>query len=185
MMHPYQGNVREIVFQKNRDSLVFCFVKFFAYICKKGGPDSQLPSHSLQIKYRTTMKFYSAKDYSTKLKVTIQATGKLGFTAGTASALHLTPDSHVKLAGDETGTALLYLVVCPDTDEDGFKVDFTSGYYSLPTTVLFNELGIDYESYTFMYDLTRESSLDEEAGGVVYKMKERKIKRKEKKEANM
>lgn len=164
---------------------MFCFVKILRTFAKKGGSDGQLPSRSLQIKYRTAMKFYSAKDYSTKLKVTIQATGKLGFTAGTASALHLTPDSHVKLAGDETGTALLYLVVCPDTDEDGFKVDFTSGYYSLPTTVLFNELGIDYESYTFMYDLTREASLDEEAGGVVYKMKERKNKRKEKKEADM
>ena len=118
-----------------------------------------------------SLKVYSARQYSVKLKCTIQNTGKLGFTSGTATVLRLTPESFIKIAGDENNN--MYLIVCNEPDEDGFRVDFISGYYSLPTTVLFNELGIDYKGYTVMYDLTREASVDVEAGGTVYKMAKR------------
>ncbi len=128
------------------------------------------------------LKVFSAKQYSVKLKCTIQNTGKLGFTAGTATVLKLTPESFIKIAGDENG--IMYLIVCNEPDEDGFKVDFISNYYSLPTTVLFNELGIDYKHYTVMYDLTREASLDAEASGTVYRMTKR-VNPKKKKEADM
>ena len=130
------------------------------------------------------LKIYSAKNFSTKLKVTIQGTGKLGFTAGTAKSLRLTPITYIKIASDSDDANILYLIVCNDIDEDGFKVDYISGYYSLPTTVLFNELGIDYKNYTVIYDLTREATLDTEANGTVYKMNKR-VKEKKKKEADM
>ena len=126
------------------------------------------------------LSIYSAKKYSTKLKVTIQATGKLGFTAGTAKALSLSPDNYIKIACDDANTDLLYLIVCPGQDEDGFKLSCISGYYSLPTTLLFDELGIDYLSQTVIFDLSREPRLDEEAGGTVYKMNKREIPKKKK-----
>lgn len=129
-------------------------------------------------------KVFSAKQYSVKLKCTIQNTGKLGFTAGTANVLGLHPESFIKLAYDDENPDVMYLVVCDGPDDDGFKVDYISKYYSLPTTVLFNELGIDYKKYTIMYDLTREASLDKEAGGAVYKMAKR-FNEKKKKEADM
>ena len=129
------------------------------------------------------LKIFSAKQYSVKLKCTIQNTGKLGFTSGTAKVLQLTPDSYMKIAADDE-QKMLYLIVCDRPDEDGFQVDLISNYYSLPTTVLFNELGIDYKNYTVMYDLSREASLDAEAGGTVYKMAER-VNKKKKKEADM
>ena len=129
------------------------------------------------------LKVFSAKQYSTKLKCTIQNTGKLGFTSGTAKVLQLTPESSVKIAADDE-QKMLYLIVCNGADEDGFQVDYISKYYSLPTTVLFNELGIDYKHYTVMYDLSREASLDAEAGGTVYKMAKR-VNAKKKKEAEM
>ena len=129
------------------------------------------------------LKVFSAKQYSVKLKCTIQNTGKLGFTSGTAKVLKLTPESYVKIAADDE-QKMLYLIVCDGADEDGFLVDYISNYYSLPTTVLFNELGIDYKHYTVMYDLSREASLDAEAGGTVYKMAKR-VNEKKKKEADM
>ena len=129
-----------------------------------------------------SLKVYSARQYSVKLKCTSQNTGKLGFTSGTATVLKLTPESFIKIAGDENDN--MFLIVCNAPDEDGFKVDFISGYYSLPTTVLFNELGIDYKSYTVMYDLIREASLDVEADGTVYKMAKR-VNEKKNKEAVM
>lgn len=131
------------------------------------------------------LKVYSAKQYSVKLKCTIQNTGKLGFTSGTAKVLNLCPDSYIKIAIDDEHPDYLYLVVCKEPDEDGFKVDLISGYYSLPTTVLFNELGIDYKGYTVMYDMSREASLDEEARGTVYKMSKRINLKKKKEEEDM
>ena len=118
-------------------------------------------------------KVFSAKQYSVKMKCTIQKTGKLGFTSGTAKALKLNPESYIKIAGEDDQPDVKYLIVCNEPDEDGFKVDLVSGYYSLPTTVPFNELGVDYKNYTIMYDLTREASLDADACGKVYKMNKR------------
>jgi len=129
------------------------------------------------------LKIYSAKQYSVKLKCTIQSTGKLGFTSGTAKVLQFSPETCIKIASNED-QSIMYLIVCDEPDEDGFNVDLISNYYSLPTTVLFNELGIDYKHYTVMYDLIRDARLDEEAKGRVYKMSPRKNAKKQK-EVNM
>ena len=130
------------------------------------------------------LSIYSAKNYCTKLKVTVQKTGKLGFTADTATSLHLTPNSYVKIARDEEQSDDLYMIVCSEADEDGFKVNFNSGYYSLPTTMLLKELGLDYTRFTIIFDLSRDSSLDKDAGGMVYKMSKR-VNSKKKKEVPM
>jgi hypothetical protein len=130
------------------------------------------------------LKIYSAKAYSIKLKCTIQRSGRLGFTAETAKALQLTPTSFIKIAGDDEIPGSLYLIVCNGEDENGFKVDYVSKYYSLPTTALFNELKIDYKNYTVMYDLARDASLDSSVDGIVYRMCERKNPKK-KKEVDM
>ena len=123
---------------------------------------------------------YSAKLYSAKMKVTIQATGKLGFTTETASALGLTNDTYIKIAGDDEAKDVLYMIVCPDKDEDGFKTHSSSGYYYLQTTMLFNDLHIDYKNFTVMFDLNREPELDNVAGGTVYKMNKRQNPKKKK-----
>ena len=112
--------------------------------------------------------------------MTIQGTGRLGFTAETAKSLELSPDSFIKIAQDEDQTDALYMIVCREPDEDGFKVSCISGYYSLPTTMLFKELGVDYKNNTVMYDLTREPLLDEEVGGKVYRMDKRENPKKKK-----
>lgn len=127
---------------------------------------------------------YSAKNYKTKLKVTIQATGKLGFTTQTADVLGLSPNTFIKIACDDSQNEDLYMIICKGEDEDGFKVNLISGFYSLPTTILFNELGIDYKNNTVIFDLIRDSRLDQETNGTVYKMSKR-IKNRNKKELIM
>ena len=121
---------------------------------------------------------FSAKNYSAKLKVTVQATGKLGFTSETAKSLNLSPETYIKIASEEGDANLLYMILCPNPDDDGFKVSRISGYYSLPIASLLTELGIDYKTKTVIFDLSRESSLDGEAGGIVYKMNKREKQRK-------
>ena len=120
-----------------------------------------------------TLSVFSAKQYSTKLKVTIQATGKLGFTSDTAKVLGLTDNSYIKIACDDETKETLYMIVCKDFDEDGFKVHSSAGYFFLQTTMLFRNLNLDFKNNTIIFDLTREPDLDFEADGLVYKMNKR------------
>lgn len=127
------------------------------------------------------VKFYSAKRYNAKLKVTIQATGKLGFTDDTAKELELSTRTYIKLGADESDPGVMYLVVLQDADEDAFKVCKAGDYYYLPTSVLFMSLGYDFRNKTIIFDLTRSKEFDEEFGGKVYKLNKRESDKKKRK----
>ena len=99
------------------------------------------------------IKLLSAKQFATKLKATIQASGRLGFTADTATALGL---------------------------ESGKFARFAQ-YYYVPTKVMFDTLGYNYEDGNIMFDLIRQPSLDDDLNGLVYFMKQRQTKNKDKK----
>ena len=122
---------------------------------------------------------FSAKEFSAKLKVTIQETGKLGFTKDTADYLKLESKKYAKFAKDnEKGD--LYLIIIEKGNSDAFEIKGVSGYYSVQTARLFDKLGMDYKNMVYMFDLVRQDSLDANLQGEVYLMKERHHKRKEK-----
>lgn len=121
------------------------------------------------------LQILSAKEYAVKLKATIHATGKLGFTEATAKELELTPESGVKFAQNEAGD--LYLINCPVRDEDAFKVLKAGAYFSVSTKTLFDSLGYDYQNYNIMLDMIKETIDDQE----VYKLVKREVKREKKK----
>lgn len=122
---------------------------------------------------------FSAKEFSAKLKVTIQETGKLGFTRDTADFFKLELKKYVKFAKDnEKGD--LYLILLDKGNPDAFEIKGVSGYYYVQTARLFDKLGMDYKNMVFMFDLIRQESLDYDLQGEVYLMKERHHKRKEK-----
>ena len=120
------------------------------------------------------IKLLSAKQFATKLKATIQASGRLGFTADTATALGLESGKFARFAQ-------LYLIINSERSEDAFEIRVSSGYYYVPTKVMFDTLGYDYENGNIMFDLVRQPSLDDDLQGQVYFMKQRPIKNKEKK----
>ena len=123
----------------------------------------------------------SAKQFATKLKATIQASGRLGFTAETATVLGLESGKFAKFAKDDENDSL-YLIIINERSEDAFEIRLTSGYYYVPTKVMFDALGFNYENGNIMFDLVRKSSLDDDLQGQVYFMKQRPIKNKEKKD---
>ena len=123
----------------------------------------------------------SAKQFATKLKATIQASGRLGFTAETASALGFESGKFAKFAKDDENDSL-YLIIINERSEDAFEIRVSSGYYYVPTKVMFDALGFNYENGNIMFDLVRKSSLDDDLQGQVYFMKQRPIKNKEKKD---
>ena len=127
-----------------------------------------------------TLKILSAKQFTTKLKATIQASGRLGFTAETATTLDLKSGKFAKFAQDDENNSL-YLIIINEGSEDAFSIRESSGYYYVPTKVMFDTLGFNYENGNIMFDLVRQPSLDDDLQGQVYYMKQRQIKNREKK----
>ena len=117
------------------------------------------------------MRLLSVKRYGVKLKATIQATGKLGFPKATSDILHFGERQYVKFFLDDNEKDL-FMVVLNEVNDDAFKVAASSGYFSINTAAIFNELGYDYKdkSKTFAFDLIRNAQYDTECGGEVYKM---------------
>lgn len=122
----------------------------------------------------------SAKQFATKLKATIQASGRLGFTAETATALGFEAGKFAKFAKDDENNSL-YLIIISERSEDAFEIRVSSGYYYVSTKVMFDTLGFNYENGNIMFDLVRQPSLDNDLQGQVYFMKQRQIKNREKK----
>ena len=113
----------------------------------------------------------SAKEYGKKLKATIQASGKLGFTEQTAEELRLGEDN-VGIKFGKDGEKL-YLIRVGSCDEDAFKVKKSGMYVYVSTKELFDRLHYDYAGKVYMFDLVRSSELDDELQGEVYFMKQR------------
>ena len=65
--------------------------------------------------------------------------------------------------------------------DDAFDIKISSNYYYVPTKVMFDTLGYDYENGNIMFDLVRQPSLDDDLQGQVYFMKQRPTKNKDKK----
>lgn len=107
----------------------------------------------------------SAKKFQVKLKATIQASGRLGFTDETAKALCLNAGVPMKFARDAEKN-VLYLARLQEGDEDAFEVKKSGDYYYLATRTLFDTLGIDYRNHSVIFDFARADSLDEFMGGV-------------------
>ena len=100
------------------------------------------------------MKILSVKQFSNRLKVTIQSSGRLNFTDDTTKTLGLAEGTPVKFAMDEDNGNVLYLVIASDeNDEDAFKVRKSGSYYYVPTKSLFDALEIEYEGKSLGYDL--------------------------------
>lgn len=121
------------------------------------------------------------RDYNTRLKATIHSSGRLGFTADTASALSLSNSRFVKFAKDDEDDQALYILITNQEDEDTFRVIKSGAYYYLATALMFESFGYDFRRYNIMFDMVRKPDLDVLLSGQVYKLNKRVIMRKEKK----
>lgn len=99
----------------------------------------------------------SAKRFATKLKATIQRSGRLGFTEETAKYMNLAEGKFAKFAQDDE-SGILYLIITNKRNEDSFDIRSSSGYYFVPAKMMFDSLGVDYEKNVVMFDLVRKPS---------------------------
>jgi len=130
------------------------------------------------------MKILSARQFNSKLKVTIQQTGRMNFTDDTAKALSLNTEKGVKFFMMEEPEQLC-MAIMEEPDEDSFQILKSGTYFYVPAQLLFDELGVDYKTYTVFYDLVRCKTYDDESGGESYKMNFRHTKKKSKDDGNI
>lgn len=127
-----------------------------------------------------TMKLLSVRDYSAKLRLTVQSTGKLCFTEETARTLAVVEKMPVRFSLDEEADGgQLYMTIASEKDADAFLVRKSGKTLYLPTSGLLDGLGIDYKSNAVSFQLIRATELDEELKGTTYRMKKAVAQRKE------
>ena len=120
----------------------------------------------------------SASKYVSKLKATVHASGKLGFSEVTAKELGLgqVPDQFVQFAQDDDNPSVLYLINGTSDDGDSFKVCKAGSYFYINAKLMFDSLGVDYVNKTIIYDMSRLQGGE----GNVYKMIKRELERPQK-----
>lgn len=114
------------------------------------------------------MRVLSIKDYSGRLRASVQMSGRFGFSEDTAKTLQLYDRMNIKFAQDDDGT--IYCSFPDGDDSDAFKVRKSGRYFYVPTDVLFSSLGIDYKNYNILFSLVRDTTKDDELGGKAYRM---------------
>lgn len=123
------------------------------------------------------IQFYSARNFGRVLKVTIQKSGKLGFSGDTATAMDLDTNTSFLIGKDESIKADLIMVKIKEPNPDAFQVRKSGQYYFLDTTALFDLLRYNYKSGSnIFFDVVRDTNYDQEAGGDVYLLTQRKSK---------
>lgn len=128
--------------------------------------------------YIHTMAFrlITAKDITKTLKVTIQKTGRLGFTNQTAEEMQIDTDTFFYFGTDDQVASDLIMVKNRVASSDGYRAIKSGDYYYLNTAPLFTTLGYEYASKNIIFDVVRYPALDQEAGGEVYTMVRRASK---------
>ena len=122
------------------------------------------------------MRILSVKQFNSRLKVTIQRTGRLNFTDETAKALGLTAQNGVKFFITEEPEQLC-MAIMPTPDKDSFPLRRSGTYFYVNAHLLFDDLGVDYRENTVFYDLARNMAYDRETGGQCFKMDKRQIRK--------
>ena len=114
----------------------------------------------------------STPNFTKPLKMTLQSTGKLGFTRDTAEVLKLESGKLIQFGRDEDKNEL-YMILPYGSPKDAFAVAKAGDYFYLPTTLMFDALEYNYKTKTYFFDLVRREDLDQTLQGEVYFMKER------------
>jgi len=124
------------------------------------------------------LKLINAAEYSSKLKATIQQTGKLGFTKETIDALSLNDQKSIQFAIDEEKNNTLYMIIHNEQCPEAFRINKAGEYLYLSTKVFFEQHGYDFKTYNIMFDLVREVELEKQfSNSRVFRMDPRPTKR--------
>lgn len=116
--------------------------------------------------------FFQSKEDAGGVKLTVQKTGRLGFSKGAARYLNLSTDKYCKFGRrkEDPNDEDFYMVLTNQPDEYAFKISKAGPYFYIKGKQLLTDMGIDYEddSETIMFDIQEVEGEDN-----VYRLKKR------------
>lgn len=116
--------------------------------------------------------FFQSKEDAGGVKLTVQKTGRLGFSKGAARYLNLSTDKYCKFGRrkEDPNDDDFYMVITNQPDEYAFKISKAGPYFYIKGKQLLTDMGIDYEddSETIMFDIQEVEGEDN-----VYRLKKR------------
>jgi|SRR5690606_29680274 len=115
--------------------------------------------------------FIKPKENKGSVKLTVQKTGKLGFSKNAIDLLDLQNNRYCKFATvvNEDG---LYMLISNEKDDYTFDISKAGDYFYIKAKSFLTDLNVDYENkdITVIYDI---SNMDEQNN--MYKLKKRVI----------
>jgi len=103
--------------------------------------------------------FIDINSKKSKPKATIHLTGKLGFNLEAADLMGLSDASYYRIAIDKErdGIKNVYLVESRESESGVAKVAKAGKYYYLNIVSVFDDLKLEYTTYTIMFDIEESS----------------------------
>lgn len=141
--------------------------------------------HLLYLRFQITsktkymkLKVIKAEESGRKIKATVHASGKLGFSAEAIRYLNIKESKSIEFAINEEDPddLNLYGFIYQDKQEGAFNINKAGLYYYVNTKTLFDNLGVNYKNKTIIYDLVK----GEYEGKPFVKMLRREIGKKNK-----
>lgn len=124
------------------------------------------------------LQLFNAEAEGKPLKVTIQSTGRLGFTELTANKLALDTNTFFLFYVDEDKPDKPIVQILRMEDKAAFRVMKSGQYFYLPTAAFFQRLGFDYQSGNIICDLHDDPEARQELQSPdVYRLIPRPVKK--------
>ncbi len=116
------------------------------------------------------LKFYRPKEPATRAKLTVQRSGKMGFSKGAADLLDIEKYRFAKIGTNTEGE--LFILLQSEADDATFNIAKAGQYYYISAKGLLDEMGIDYKSPdTTIFDIQKTKTTN------IYKLSKRVIKK--------
>lgn len=118
--------------------------------------------------------FIKPKENKGSLKLTVQKTGKLGFSKYAINSLKLQNNRYCKFARDKESNGL-YFLLSEEKDEYTYDISKAGEYYYIKAKSFLEEINIDYtnDNITIIFDMSRVEEQEN-----VYELTKRVINKK-------
>ena len=128
------------------------------------------------------LKIQNAKELDTNAKVTLQASGKLGFSDGARKKMNIESGKFLVIATNEEDNTdeNLYAWLEENDEGGGFKINKGGTYYNASTKPLFDKMGIDYndKEKLVIYDILDFQYEDQKIFKLMKRVRKRAVKQK-------
>jgi hypothetical protein len=99
--------------------------------------------------------FFDAREYASNLRVTIQRSGKMGFSDFTQTKLKINETMSIRIGIDGRKDTYKYLLlqILDTVEPHAFKINKAGNYYYFNPKPLLDELSMNYKSKNILFEM--------------------------------